>query len=92
MNSCHSNYLQMHKRKAVILGCYHTACSSYGELSAAGSAANTSVVLVSTVKMAWFGLRAAAGRCWLDSSTAELGEKEQEAELPMEAEREAGPH
>ena len=42
--------------------------------------------------MAVFGLRAAAGRCWLDSSTARACKKEQEAELLMEAEREAESH
>lgn len=44
------------------------------------------------MKMAWFGFRAAAGRGWLDSSTAGVCKKEQEAELPVEAEREAGSH
>lgn len=50
------------------------------------------MVLTSTVKMALFGLRAAVGRCWLDSSTARACKKEEEAELPMEVEGEAESH
>ena len=42
--------------------------------------------------MALFGLRAAVRTCWLDTSPVRACKKEQEAELPVEVEREAESH